>query len=500
MALSQTMPTVAEYYNGKTLFITGATGFMGKVSIEKILRSLPGVKKIFMLIRPKKGVSPADRVKQIRKSKVFERLQGMQPDPFEKIHPILGEISELKVGISDEDRKLLIEEVNIIFHMAASVQFTDSICTALKINVRGTREMAELAKQMKSLECFIHVSTAYCNVFNDDYTGEEIYPPVQNWEDLLNLVDEEPEALNILTGRFLCGHPNTYTLTKSLAEQAINSYKNCFPVTIVRPGIVVNAFKDPFPGWVDTFFGPCSFALLTGSGLMKVALMDVDASMDYVSVDHAVNGMLLAPYDKHVSLVKDLNVLNAVYGDTKRLKNGEIRDYGYEFLAENPMTRVFWHPYVFWTSSTKLYSLLFFLLQVIPACFLEVFLILSGSKFRVLRLMKKVISVNDIYQFFSIQEFCFSNHQFLGLEQTLGKEDRDQFPVSMPQGVTTKQWHTILSKGAYKYLFNEPELTPELLRRLQWRDLFLKVLHYTCVAIFAFVVYKVGAKCFLYSQ
>jgi fatty acyl-CoA reductase len=54
---------VSEFYGGKTVFITGGTGFMGKVLLEKLLRSCPGVSKIYLLIRPKKGQDAHERLK-----------------------------------------------------------------------------------------------------------------------------------------------------------------------------------------------------------------------------------------------------------------------------------------------------------------------------------------------------------------------------------------------------------------------------------------------------
>lgn len=53
---------VSEFYAGKTIFITGATGFMGKVLIEKLLRCCPDVKRIYVLMRPKRGQNPKERL------------------------------------------------------------------------------------------------------------------------------------------------------------------------------------------------------------------------------------------------------------------------------------------------------------------------------------------------------------------------------------------------------------------------------------------------------
>ena len=46
---------IKEYYEGKNVLITGTTGFLGKVILEKFLRCVPTINKIFIMIRVKKG-------------------------------------------------------------------------------------------------------------------------------------------------------------------------------------------------------------------------------------------------------------------------------------------------------------------------------------------------------------------------------------------------------------------------------------------------------------
>lgn len=61
MDVKSVSPSIPEWFSGKSILITGATGFMGKVLVEKLLRDCPDIAQLYLLIRPKKGVEPAQR-------------------------------------------------------------------------------------------------------------------------------------------------------------------------------------------------------------------------------------------------------------------------------------------------------------------------------------------------------------------------------------------------------------------------------------------------------
>ena len=76
--------TIKEYYCGKTILVTGTTGFLGKVLLEKLLYSLPDVETIYVLIRSKKGSRLSERFKkEIVSSPCFDRLRALYENQFE---------------------------------------------------------------------------------------------------------------------------------------------------------------------------------------------------------------------------------------------------------------------------------------------------------------------------------------------------------------------------------------------------------------------------------
>ena len=74
-------------------------------------------------------------------------------------------LKQLKEGLdlSPKDLQLLIENVNLVIHCAASVDFNARLDQAIQVNVRGTLRMFELCRKIKNIENFTHISTCYVN-------------------------------------------------------------------------------------------------------------------------------------------------------------------------------------------------------------------------------------------------------------------------------------------------------------------------------------------------
>ena len=65
---------IAEVFKGREILLTGGTGFLGKVIIEKFLRCLPEVGQIYLLIRPKKGKDPKHRLDELFNNAVSNKI------------------------------------------------------------------------------------------------------------------------------------------------------------------------------------------------------------------------------------------------------------------------------------------------------------------------------------------------------------------------------------------------------------------------------------------
>lgn len=61
---------IGQFYANKSLFITGATGFIGKALVEKLIRSCSGIKKIYLLIREKRGKDINERLQDLISAQV----------------------------------------------------------------------------------------------------------------------------------------------------------------------------------------------------------------------------------------------------------------------------------------------------------------------------------------------------------------------------------------------------------------------------------------------
>jgi len=71
---------IRDFYKGKTILLTGTTGFVGKVILEKIVRDFD-CKRIYVLMRPKKTITIEERLKkEVLSSEIFSFVKKKNPE------------------------------------------------------------------------------------------------------------------------------------------------------------------------------------------------------------------------------------------------------------------------------------------------------------------------------------------------------------------------------------------------------------------------------------
>lgn len=299
----QDVSDVARMFDGRSVFITGASGFIGRVLMEKLLRCYSGIRRVYILMRAKKGESPEKRLHQVLDVPLFDRVRSMESPKnlLDKIVVIPGDIGESQLGISEENMQMMMgdETLSIVFHVAATVRFDEPLKKSVIYNLTATRTVIEFCRKLKNLVSFCHVSTAYANSqFSGDVKIEEkLYPINLTPQQVICVAEQlDVDSMQQLKLHLIGGRPNTYTYTKALAEHLIATEAIDLPVAIVRPGCVSASWKEPMPGWVDNINGSTGILVAFMKGLLRTMLITPDCKVDLIPVDITVNMLIAATY------------------------------------------------------------------------------------------------------------------------------------------------------------------------------------------------------------
>lgn len=95
--------------------------------------------------------------------------------------------------------QLLIENVNIVFHSAATIRFDEDLKSAVDVNIGATRALLTICRKMMNLMSVIHISTCYGNCPRRKIY-EKFYATPISHEDAVKYVNHvDSDTLNILT-------------------------------------------------------------------------------------------------------------------------------------------------------------------------------------------------------------------------------------------------------------------------------------------------------------
>ncbi|RVE43069.1 hypothetical protein evm_012300 [Chilo suppressalis] len=147
---SPDQPVIPLFFRGREVFITGATGFMGKVLVERLLATCPDIGCLHLLMRTKKDLTPDTRLRELKQSQVFDVLRRTSPGQLDKLRIVSGDITKPKLGLSDRSRAEL-ENVSVVFNSAATVKLEEELSSAVETNVLSVMRLLDICDQLPNL-------------------------------------------------------------------------------------------------------------------------------------------------------------------------------------------------------------------------------------------------------------------------------------------------------------------------------------------------------------
>ncbi|HVF54642.1 MAG TPA: AMP-binding protein [Pyrinomonadaceae bacterium] len=155
-----------EIYNGRNVFIIGATGFLGKVTLSMLLHRFPGVGRVYVTVRARSAAESETRFwNNVITAPPFDPLRERYGDAFEgfvrdKVRIVGGDIGEANLGFTEEEAQEIAEDIDVLINSAGNVTFNPTLESALRTNVVGTQNVIAFAKRMKR-PALVHVSTCF---------------------------------------------------------------------------------------------------------------------------------------------------------------------------------------------------------------------------------------------------------------------------------------------------------------------------------------------------
>jgi thioester reductase-like protein len=243
------------------VLITGATGFLGKELLARLLEHTD--RRVWALVRAADQAAARKRMRAILAS-----LVASPEAVADRVVPVAGDLLLPELGLRPRQRDEIAEHVEEIIHSAASVSFGLTLDQARAVNVEGTQNVLGLATHVSAraggLRRVAHVSTAYVAGTHRGLFGGRDLDRGQSFH-------------------------NTYERSKWEAEHLVRRNAERLPVQVIRPSIVVG---DEHTGWTDSFnviYAPLS---AYASGALRAVPARRAAPVDAVPVSYVAQAIL----------------------------------------------------------------------------------------------------------------------------------------------------------------------------------------------------------------
>ncbi|KAI4357435.1 hypothetical protein L6164_001383 [Bauhinia variegata] len=133
----------------------------------------------------------------------------------------------------------------------------------------------------------------------------------------------------------LHGWPNTYSFTKAMAEKLLANIKDCLPVIIISPTVILSTCSEPFPGWIEGVRNSDSVIVGHAKGEITSFPADSNTILDIIPADMVVNSMITALVVHSNNLSKKwIYHIGSSFRNPFKLSN--LQDIMYSYFSKNP--------------------------------------------------------------------------------------------------------------------------------------------------------------------
>ncbi|KAJ4967250.1 hypothetical protein NE237_019099 [Protea cynaroides] len=359
------LSSIVESLEQKTILVTGSTGFLAKLFVEKVLRVQPNIKRLFILLRAADTKSAVQRLHhEVIGKEVFRVLwdtygAGLDSYISEKLIPVAGDIGWENLGVTDCSlREEMWREIDIVLNSAATTAFDERYDHAFSTNTFGAKHVLDFAKQCVKLKMLLHVSTAYVAGEKEGLilekpfrmgetlngtTGLDIEQEMKVIQEKLKQLEDEEvtQKAQTLAMKDLglerarkYGWPNTYVFTKAMGEMILGNLRENLPLVIIRPTIITSTYKEPIPGWTEGLRTIDSLGVAYAKGKLPCFLGDPASIVDLIPGDMVVNSIIVA-MAAHMNESGEF-----IYQVGSSIRNptdfNKFQEYAYHYFTKDP--------------------------------------------------------------------------------------------------------------------------------------------------------------------
>ena len=336
---------------GRTVLLTGVTGFLGTAVLEKLLRDVPGC-RVVALVRPGRAGARRRLADEVLATAAFDRLRRHLGPTFDieceaRVTALGGDLGKPRLGLNDDGFATL-AEIDVVIHSAAEVAFDAALDVALRSNLEGPVRLVETVLDAGARPSVVQVSTAYVSgirrglvveggpgglasnggasldwraeleaaesvrggIEADSRTprqvrrfaaearrglgasgipagGAEVEKLRRRW------VEDRLVEHGRAHARAL-GWSDVYTMSKAMAELAVADVCAELSLSVVRPSIIESALAEPSPGWITGLRMSEPIIIAFGRGLLQEFPGLPDGVIDVVPVDLVCNAVITA--------------------------------------------------------------------------------------------------------------------------------------------------------------------------------------------------------------